>query len=275
MTETPSIMAIERPTLLAESRAQGRYCVFFGDDESQFHVYLVCPGNGVYRFKLVKLHVKLSAQFPEDPPKVRFLPTTRHQIHPAFFVSGRLCLSLLGDFGHENWKHHVKNSEPGWICNDMLLHIWELLDDKPFRREPWREDRPELNHFVQYVTWDALLLRYIASETQVEALAWLREHVRVHGVEMLNELLRQRAAYPGRKYFINPSNQRIPADYLALVKELGEVVSRARLPPRSLSPPAGVVSSDLEEIDEAAWTWAGRVSLKWTLAFSGHPHQHF
>lgn len=79
-----------------ESRTTCRYSAFFNDDESQFHVYIVCSDHGVYRFKLVKLHVKLSAQFPEDPPKVRFLHTTRHPIHPAFFVSGRLCLSLLG-----------------------------------------------------------------------------------------------------------------------------------------------------------------------------------
>lgn len=152
----------------------------------------------------------------------------------------------------------------------MLLRIRKLLDYIPFG-----PDRLELSHFVQYVTWDALLLRYIASETQVDALAWLKKYIQVRGGLMLGELLRQRAHDPGRKYFINPYDQKVPADYLALVKELGAVVSRARLPPRSLSPPAGVVSSDLELADRAAWTWAGRVSLKWTLAFSGHPHQYF
>lgn len=152
----------------------------------------------------------------------------------------------------------------------MLLRIRELLDYTPFGPV-----KLELSHFVEYVTWDALLLRYIASETQVDALAWLRKYVRIRGVLMLSELLRQRAYDPGPMHFINPYDQRIPADYLALVKELGAVVSRARLPPRSLSPPAGVVSSDLELAERAAWTWAGRVSLKWTLAFSGHPHQYF
>lgn len=148
-TDCPSIMAIERPVLQFESLAAGRYSAFFSDDESQFHVYLVCPDTGVYRFKLVKLHVKLSAQFPEDPPKVRFLHNTRHPIHPAFFVSGRLCLSLLGyvnfgcssflslrgsrtawplatnilnrDFGHHTWKHHVEQCKPGMICVRQCL----------------------------------------------------------------------------------------------------------------------------------------------------------
>lgn len=157
----------------------------------------------------------------------------------------------------------------------MLLYIRELFGDNPFKHEPWPQDSPELSHFVQYVTWEALLLGYIASETHVDALAWLRDYVRVRGLGMLIELSMQGSADPDRKYFINPYHERIPVDYLALVEELGAAVSKARLPPRSFSPPAGVVSSELELADEAAWTWAGRVSLKWTLAFSGHPHQGF
>lgn len=81
--------------LLEESRTQCRYFVFFNDDESQFQVYLVCPDTEVYRFKLVKLHVKLSWRFPEVPPKVRFLHHTRHHIRPNFSVNGRLCLGLF------------------------------------------------------------------------------------------------------------------------------------------------------------------------------------
>lgn len=127
----------------------------------------------------------------------------------------------------------------------MLLRIRELLNDSPFKREPCGPDRPELSHFVQYVTWDALLLGYIASETQVDALAWLRKYVRVHGVQMLSELLRQRAADPGRKYFINPYDQRIPADYLALFKELGAVVSRPRLPHSRFRRPLGLSAATL------------------------------
>lgn len=102
----------------------------------------------------------------------------------------------------------------------MLLYLRELLDDNPFKHEPCGQDRPELSHFVQYVTWDALLLRYIANETDSYALAWLREYVRIHGVEMISELLRQLVADPGRKYFTNPYHERIPADYAALGKEL-------------------------------------------------------
>lgn len=155
----------------------------------------------------------------------------------------------------------------------MLLYIRQLLDDNPFRHEPWGQNKPELGHFVQYVTWEALLLNYIDTETNITALALLRDHVERHGVEILHELWRQQAADPGRKYFTSPSHERVPADYLALTTKLSAAVARARMPQRSSSPRAGMPNWELELRDDAAWTWAGRVSLKWSRLFSRHRDQ--
>ncbi|KAK7737576.1 hypothetical protein SLS63_002705 [Diaporthe eres] len=201
-TGTPSYIARERHVLELECLRQGRYFAFFNDDDYQFHVYLVCPDTGVYRFKLVKLHVKMPVNFPEDPPEVR-------------------------DFDHHAWKIQFPNWKYGEVCHHMLLYLRELLDDNPFKHEPCGQDSPELSRFAQYVTWDALLLRYIANETDRDALGWLREYVRVNGTPMIIELERQRAADPGREYFTNLYHERIPADYLALGEELEETVTRA------------------------------------------------
>lgn len=157
----------------------------------------------------------------------------------------------------------------------MLLYIRQLLDDNPFRHEPWGQNKPELGHFVQYVTWEALLLNYIDTETNITALALLREHFERHGAEMLHELWTQRAADPGREYFIDLFHRRVPADYLDLAKKLEAVIERAQLPPRSSSPRAGIPTWELELRDEAAWTWAGRVSLKWSRLFSRHRDLEF
>lgn len=124
---------------------------------------------------------------------------------------------------------------------------------------------------MQYVTWEALLLNYIDTETNIIALVLLRDHVERHGVEMLRELWRQRAVDPGRKYFIDPFHGRVPADYLALAKKLSAAIARARMPLRSSSPRAEMPTWELGLRDDAAWTWAGRVSLKWSRLFSGHP----
>lgn len=96
---SPDLMRTERLKLEKEtdSIGQHRYFVFFNDgDVHQFHAYIVGPDTGVYRFKLVKLHVKLPDQFPKVPPQVRFIHNTRHQIHPNFFPSGNICFSLIG-----------------------------------------------------------------------------------------------------------------------------------------------------------------------------------
>lgn len=95
----PDFLRLERFKLQKETQRGGqqRYFVFFNDnDVHQFHAYIVGPDTGVYRFKLVKLHVKLPDQFPYYPPQVRFIHNTRHHIHPNFFPSGNICFSLIG-----------------------------------------------------------------------------------------------------------------------------------------------------------------------------------
>lgn len=126
---------------------------------------------------------------------------------------------------------------------------------------------------MQYVTWEALLLSYIDTETNITALVLLKDHVERHGVEMLRELRRQRAADPGREYFTSPFHERVPADYVALEKKLLAAVARAWMPRPQSSPRAGMPTWELGLRDDAAWTWAGRVSLKWSRLFSGHPKQ--
>ena len=78
-------------------RDQCRYFVVLNSsDMSRFDAYLVGPDTGVYRFKFVKLHVKLPDDFPMVPPEVRFVHHTRHHIHPNLYVSGKMCLGFLG-----------------------------------------------------------------------------------------------------------------------------------------------------------------------------------
>lgn len=153
----------------------------------------------------------------------------------------------------------------------MLLYIRTLLDDNPFKHEPWGRDEPELSHFVQYVTWDALLFRYLANETNSNALIWLKRYVLERGLEMLQELSGQQAANRDREYFVGPHHEEVPIDYPALIRRLGAVVVGARTS-QLLSLTAG---NSRQPMEEAAWTWAGRVVLKWSDLFSGHPHRDF
>lgn len=127
---------------------------------------------------------------------------------------------------------------------------------------------------MQYVTWDALLLKYIATETHNEALVWLREYVEERGVAMLCELSNQKDADRGREYFTGPYHEKIPADYPALTRQLGEAVARARATPRPILFRGDLYSHELEMRKIAAWTFAGRLRQSWTRLFCSHPDRY-
>lgn len=85
------LLGMERLKLEKEIEKNGkrRYFVFFNDsDVHQFHAYIVAPDTGLYRFKLVKVHVWLPCHFPCDPPRVKFIHNTMHFVLPNCFPRG-------------------------------------------------------------------------------------------------------------------------------------------------------------------------------------------
>jgi ubiquitin-protein ligase len=98
-------LAWERIQLEKEDARGERRRYFFaygaGGEARIFTAYLVCPytgiyGSGVYRFKLVKIHVWLPDGFPRVRPEVTFIQhRTRHHVHPNFHATGKISLSFL------------------------------------------------------------------------------------------------------------------------------------------------------------------------------------
>lgn len=72
------------------------YFVFFQDDNLlQFDAYVIAPDT-IYRYRLLKLHFDIPAEYPLKPPKVTFIQHTGERIHPNLYVEGKVCLSILG-----------------------------------------------------------------------------------------------------------------------------------------------------------------------------------
>lgn len=136
----------------------------------------------------------------------------------------------------------------------MLLYIRTLLFHSPLWREPWGQDDNELSRVVQYITWDALLLKHLATETNTEALAWLRTYFEVDGLRLLIELEHQEDANRGRPFFTGPDHESVPANYSALLRELRKATSASHLLTWPLWAREGycVPAHELKKL--AAWT---------------------
>ncbi|KAG2388142.1 hypothetical protein C9374_000992 [Naegleria lovaniensis] len=91
-----------------------------------------------------RLDIEFSEEYPDKPPKCRFVPPL---FHPNVFPSGTVCLSILNE--EKDWK-------PSLTIKQLLIGIQELLDNPnekdPAQAEPFQlyvSNREEYNRRVR------------------------------------------------------------------------------------------------------------------------------
>ncbi|EMR66201.1 putative ubiquitin-conjugating enzyme e2z protein [Eutypa lata UCREL1] len=207
------------------------YFVHFKDDNLlEFDAYIIGPDDSLYQHKLIKLRLKIPDRYPMVPPTVTFVQHSGHRIHPNLYVEGKVCLSILGTWAGEPWAF-------------VLITIRSLLDNEPYKHEPGCKDNPQFNQFVEYSTWQCLLLDYLRKETSEPAKEFLQKHLRERGSRMMDELRRQQAANSQVKQFTSPYRRGLSntkPEYPRLIQDLGALIAVAQVPP------AGSIKRPLE-----------------------------
>ena len=102
------------------------------DDEAPMVVWALIIGptgtpyeGGFYLFQLC-----FTSDYPFTPPQVKTLTQGNGtRLHPNLYISGKVCLSILGTWGRSTWS-----------CADtvrsVLLSLQSILDSDPLRNEP-------------------------------------------------------------------------------------------------------------------------------------------
>ena len=92
--------------------------------------------------------------YPQNPPKVNFITggIINDRIHPNLYKEGKVCLSILGTWGKEDWS-------PTLTLEKVCITIRALMDENPIRNEPSHEndkitDKEAMNYVinVKYLT---------------------------------------------------------------------------------------------------------------------------
>jgi len=106
----------------------------FQDNLRYFNVTITGPSQSAYESGIFKLELFLTAAYPMEPPKVRFLTKI---YHPNVDKIGRICLDILKD----KWS-------PALQIRTVLLSIQALLSipnpDDPLANDVadhWKRDQ--------------------------------------------------------------------------------------------------------------------------------------
>lgn len=126
-------------TNLQEGRA-----LIWGPEES---CYAHCPLFFKFEFP---------EAYPFEPPKVTFLTSDgRTRLHPNLYVSGKVCLSILGTWSGPSWQSTMSLSM-------VLLSLKALLDSNPLAHEPGYEklnlQSPRAHQYSEYVKHQSMKL---------------------------------------------------------------------------------------------------------------------
>lgn len=182
-------MAKERQTL--EKSNPDYFVNFTNDNLFSFDAYIYGAPDSLYKHKLIKVHIDIPEKYPFRPPTVKFIQHGKGRVHPNLYAEGKVCLSILGTWPGEPWAQAMS-------VETVLITIRSLLDNQPFTHEPNQRDDPNYNDWVQYATWQLLLLDYLQREQGPVLRAFLDHYLAKHGPNLLLELQSQAAQAASR-----------------------------------------------------------------------------
>ncbi|KAI0099237.1 UBC-like protein [Nemania sp. FL0031] len=174
-------MLSELPMLLKE---KPEYAVFLRDESiMKLSAYITAPDNSVYKHKVLKFNIWIPQEYPNVHPKVLFDQYDHYLIHPNFLPDGVMCLDILGG----KWS-------PDLNIHTLLVSIRYHLDNDPWQHLRLDDAQWQIayNKFVQYQTWDTLLIRYLEEEKNESAICFLTNFIRERAARMMEDFFAER-----------------------------------------------------------------------------------
>jgi len=112
----------------------GIYCHFDEADFTRVKVLIIGPKDTPYQNGLYLFNLDFPSSYPFEPPKVKFVTYGKNiRFNPNLYVSGKVCLSILGTWSGPSWTSCC-------TLSTVLLSIQTLLNEYPIQNEPGWEN---------------------------------------------------------------------------------------------------------------------------------------
>tara|TARA_Y100001958_G_scaffold159954_1_gene164629 strand:- start:4879 stop:5550 length:672 start_codon:yes stop_codon:yes gene_type:complete len=124
-------------------------------DENNFlnaKALIIGPDDTIYENGLFFFNIEFPTNYPHTPPVLKYISRSKIRIHPNIYVSGKVCLSILGTWKGPSWTSSMDIS-----C--VLLSLQSLLNNEPLSHEPGFEkySGPISEDYKSIVYYDNIL----------------------------------------------------------------------------------------------------------------------
>ena len=107
----------------------GIYIHFNEEDITKACILIIGPKDTPYENGYYIFNILFTDEYPYKPPKVKFYCNSKVRIHPNLYVSGKVCLSILGTWPGPSWTSIMD-------INSIAKSIQSLLDKNAIQNEP-------------------------------------------------------------------------------------------------------------------------------------------
>ena len=122
------IMNIDMKRILnRDLNSNGIYIEFDETDILKAKALIIGPKDTLYDNAYLFFTIEFPKNYPFSPPTLTYKSQNKIRIHPNIYVSGKVCLSILGTWSGPSWTHTMD-------ITIVLLTIQSLLDAANFIR---------------------------------------------------------------------------------------------------------------------------------------------
>tara|TARA_B110000495_G_C22933176_1_gene545618 strand:+ start:9 stop:719 length:711 start_codon:yes stop_codon:yes gene_type:complete len=162
------IMNIDMKRILnSDLNSNGIYIEFDETDILKAKALIIGPKDTLYDNAYLFFTIEFPKNYPFSPPTLTYKSQNKIRIHPNIYVSGKVCLSILGTWSGPSWTHTMD-------ITIVLLTIQSLLDNNPLANEPGYENTTNnannnliyenYNKIIRYNTIDSLIIDRINTD---------------------------------------------------------------------------------------------------------------
>ena len=132
-------MLMREQIILEKNPVEGTIMIF-NEEDIQNSKFMIFGTKGTpHHGSFLMFNIQYGDNYPYKEPKV-VIVNQKHRTHPNLYVSGvgggKVCVSILGTWGKNNWSSALKT-------RGVLVSIQSLLIDNPIKQEPGYSDIEE------------------------------------------------------------------------------------------------------------------------------------
>jgi ubiquitin-conjugating enzyme E2 Z len=124
--------------------------IYYKPDEANIlkgTALIIGPDNTPYEGCPLLFSVEMTREYPFKSPSVTFITSDgRTRFHPNLYVTGKVCLSILGTYPGPSWTSAMN-------LQSIFMSILSLLTANPITNEPSWENHPYQGKAQMYAEW--------------------------------------------------------------------------------------------------------------------------